>query len=167
MTKSISSGFTLIELLIVIAVVSILSVILIFTINPQSIITKGQDAKRLTDMESIVKAITLALTSSEVVLAENDASCATCSSNTGTQSIDGTGYVKFTVPTGKPGLSGYLPALPTDPINNGVYIYKFGSTLSNFEVNAVLAHPDNAPKMSTDGGNDPKVYEIGTSLTIL
>ena len=164
-------GFTLVELLVVIAIIGILAGALLVAINPQSMIQKSNDAKRLSDIDSLTKAMNLALTETEINLGANGAGCADCTSNTGTRVLDGTGWVKFTIPAGKVGLSRFVAVLPIDPINdtvNGVaHVYTFGSTVQDFEINMVLQHPDNQLKMSTDGGNNIGAYEAGTSLVIL
>lgn len=163
-------GFTLVELLVVIAIVGILAGALLVAINPQSMIQKSRDAKRLSDIDSLTKAINLALTDTEINLVVTG-TCADCTSNTGDRDLDGQGWVKFTIPTSKTGLAKFVPVLPIDPINdtvNGVaHVYTFGSNATDFEVNVVLEHVDNQLKMSTDGGNNANAYEAGTSLLIL
>ncbi len=159
-------GFTLLELILVMAVISILSGLLIAVINPREIMAKGRDARRMTNLDVIHKAISLGLTEEEINLVATG-SCSDCSSATGSQAVDGTGWVKFTIPTGKTGLSRYIPALPLDPKNSEGNIYTFGSTATSYELNAILEAEDNASIMSTDGGDDVNVYEVGTSLSIL
>lgn len=160
-------GFTLVELLVVIAIIAVLAGVLLVAINPIQFLQKSRDARRVEDLDALNKAISLALADGEITLAATG-TCATCTSSTGTQALDGTnGYVKFTIPTGKTGLSKYVPALPVDPLNTGTNVYTFGSTVSGYELNAVLESTENQNKMSTDGGNAPAVYEVGTSLTIL
>lgn len=160
-------GFTLIELMVVIAVIAVLAGALMMAINPQSIVQKSRDAKRMQDIETLAKALNLALAESEITLTANSSSCTTCSSNTGSLVVTGSGWVKFSVPTGKTGLSKYLSTLPTDPLNTGNSVYRFGSTVDAFELNAVFEHTDNGARMTTDGGNAAAVYEIGTNLSIL
>ncbi len=166
MIKIKEKGFTLIELLIVIAVIVVLAGVLIFAINPASVLAKARDAKRLSDMESMVQAMNLALAEGELAL-----TITTGNSGEGTQFVDGTGYMGYDVVTGKTGLGKYIPTLPLDPTNAIVatvnYVYSFGSTTTNFEINAVMEHVDNAAKMSTDGGNESGVFEVGTSLTVM
>jgi prepilin-type N-terminal cleavage/methylation domain-containing protein len=161
-------GFTLVELLVVIAIIAILGGILMIAINPQSLIQKSRDAKRLEDIGTLVKAMNLALADSEITLAATG-TCATCTSASGTQGVTGAGndWVKFTIPSGKTGLVKFVPALPVDPLNSGANVYTFSSTTSGFEFNAVLEHADNTTKMSTDGGDNTAAYEAGTSLTII
>jgi prepilin-type N-terminal cleavage/methylation domain-containing protein len=160
------TGFTLIELMVVVAVIVVLAGVLLLSINPASLKAKGDDARRLSDLGTLNKAIQYALAEDEFILTATY-SCATCNSVSGTQAVDGTGYVPYTLPNGKTGLSRYIPALPVDPVNSGVNIYTYGATTSYYELNAVLVHADNITKMTTDGGDDPAVYEVGTSLTIL
>jgi prepilin-type N-terminal cleavage/methylation domain-containing protein len=159
-------GFTLIELLVVIAIVSILAGALLMAINPQSMVQKGRDAKRLQDIDTLVKAINLGLADGEITL-NATTGCDNCNSANGSVALDGNGYVKFTIPSGKNGLLKFIQVLPVDPVNSGNNVYTFGSDGTNFEVEAVLEHMDNKAKMSTDGGNNSGAYEMGTSLTIL
>ena len=51
------SGFTLVELLIVISILSILTALLLLTLNPMTQIQKGQDAKRQQDLKEINTAL--------------------------------------------------------------------------------------------------------------
>ena len=160
-------GFTLVELLVVIAIVGILAGVVLIAINPATLLAKARDSQRLQDMDTLNKAIGLALADNEITLTATG-TCATCDSLTGTQAVDGVnGYVKYTIPTGKTGLSKYLPTLPVDPTNTGTSVYTFGSTVTDYELNTILESVDNASKMSTDGGDAAGVFELGTSLTIL
>ena len=169
-------GFTLVELIVVIAIIAVLAGVVLVVINPAALLAKGRDAKRLEDLDALHKAISLAIADAEISLVDTAGACATCTSLTAVTAawVDGTsGWVKFTPSTqpGKVGLSKYLPTLPVDPTNATVnlveYVYTFGSTVTTYEINAVLESTDNTLKMSTDGGNAPAVYEVGTSLTVL
>ncbi|MBI4091387.1 type II secretion system protein [candidate division WWE3 bacterium] len=160
-------GFTLVELLVVIAIIAVLAGVVLLVINPTALLAKGRDATRLQDIENLHKAISLALADSEITLGDTS-TCTTCTSDTGTQAVNGTaGWVQFTIPSGKTGLSKYIATLPTDPTNTGANIYAYGSDGTNYELNAVLESADNASKLTTDGGNSATQYELGTSLTIL
>ena len=158
-------GFTLVELLVVIAIVAVLAGAVLIAINPQALIQKSRDSKRLQDMDTLVKAINLSLADGEITLTV--AGPTTTGMGVGAQDVDGTGWVSFTVPIGKTGLSKYIPALPLDPLNTGLSLYTFQSTLTDFEINAVLEHADSAGKMGTDGGDSAGAYEVGSSLTVI
>lgn len=159
-------GFTLIELLVVVAVVVVLTGVLVFAIKPDELLKKGRDARRMTDLENLSKAITLGLAEGEITLV-NTTACTVCTSQSGSPAVDGTGFVKYTVPASKVGLAKYMPTLPLDPKNTGNLLYKFASDGSSYEFDAVLESADNVSKMTTDGGNAPGVYEVGSSLTLL
>ncbi len=54
-------GFTLIELLIVIAIVAVLSVVVILTLNPAQLLAQARDSTRISDMATLKSAISLYL----------------------------------------------------------------------------------------------------------
>jgi len=159
-------GFTLVELVVVIAIIAVLAGVLMMAINPAALMAKSRDSKRLSDMDTLNKAITLALAEGEVQLNGTVASPATGNSGgTTTQAVNGTGWFVYTIPTtvpAKTGLGKYLATLPKDPTNTGAFVYTFASDGTNYELNTVLESPDNTAKMGTDGGDDVAVYELGT-----
>lgn len=162
-------GFTLVELLVVIAIIGILAGVVLIAINPAALLMKARDSQRLQDMDTINKAMGLSLADAEITLSDT-AGCVTCDSSTGTQAVDGAnGWIKFTIPATKDGLSKYLATLPIDPTNDGATnsVYTYGATVDTYELNCVLESPDNATKQSTDGGDSAGTFEVGTDLTIL
>lgn len=52
-------GFTLVEILIAVAIISILGVVVILTINPAELLRQGRDVTRISDMSTLNKAISL------------------------------------------------------------------------------------------------------------
>jgi len=156
-------GFTLVEMLVVIAIIAILAGAVLLAINPAATMRKSRDTTRMNDLDSLRNAINIALTENEIVL-----SGTTGDSVNGTQAVDGTGYIEFTIPAGKVGLSRYIPALPLDPTNTGDLIYRFEANANQeFELNARLEFPGNAAKMENDGGDNADRYEVGTNLRII
>ncbi len=58
-TANVKKGFTLLELLIVITVLAILSVVLIFVLNPTEILQKSRDTQRISDLSTLKTAIAI------------------------------------------------------------------------------------------------------------
>ncbi|MEK7148534.1 MAG: prepilin-type N-terminal cleavage/methylation domain-containing protein [Patescibacteria group bacterium] len=61
--KERKGGFTLLELLIVVSIIAILSVALIFVINPAETLKKSRDANRISDLSAMKTALGLYTTS--------------------------------------------------------------------------------------------------------
>src|SRR5712691_11704897 len=59
MRRNSHSAFTLIELLIVIAIIAVLAVVVILTLSPAELLRQARDSNRLSDMDTITKAISL------------------------------------------------------------------------------------------------------------
>ena len=162
------NGFTLVELLVVIAIIAVLAGAVLIAINPVEMMKKSRDAKRLSDLDQLVRAMHLGLVEGEVTL---KALAATGNSFDDSQVVNGTGWIKYDIPTATPvktGLGKYIPTLPVDPLNtDGVSVYSFASTATDFEIDAVLESTDNDTKEAMDGGNKPAAYEVGTNLTLM
>lgn len=63
-TDGHESGFTLLELLIVIAIIAILSIALVFMLNPAETLKKARDAQRISDLKTVKTALGIMLTAS-------------------------------------------------------------------------------------------------------
>jgi prepilin-type N-terminal cleavage/methylation domain-containing protein len=187
-------GFTLIELLIVIAILAVLAVAVVLVLNPAELLRQGRDSRRLSDLAAINKAIAIYLadvtgssfswsattTCTFGTLAPQGAATTTCVTNN-SNALTGTGWVNLnftTISTGSP-----LPKLPIDPVNStttGVctgtpsgcfYVYKSTSTIGRYKLyanmeSAKFAASGTSDVESTDGGNSPSWYEIGSDMTL-
>ncbi|MBI3634158.1 MAG: type II secretion system protein [Candidatus Yonathbacteria bacterium] len=76
--KKREGGFTLLELLIVVSIIAILSVALIFVLNPAETLKKSRDAQRISDLATLKTSIGLFLTSSSTPYMSGVGSNANC-----------------------------------------------------------------------------------------
>lgn len=168
-------GFTLVELLVVIAIIAILAAVVVLIINPLELTRRGRDATRLSDLANLQNAINVAVQEATSSGATNTILCnggaAPCSGNSNdpgsnTRKADGTGWVKVNLSAQK---SVSVPTLPADPVNDATYHYSYATSSngSAWEIDAVLESDQQKGKMTTDGGNNDNVYEVGSDLTII
>ena len=162
--KNHQNGFTLIELLVVIAIIALLAGVVMSFLNPAEYLKQARDARRVSDILNIQTALSTALTGNSIQLTTTQ-DCTTCSSVTGTFAVNGTGWIKF-IDLGGNGLSGYLPILPRDPVNEGNLNFSYYSDGQAFELNTVLESEKYVEFMANDGGTDTEVYERGFDLSL-
>jgi len=158
-------GFTLVELLVVIAIIGILVAAVVLAINPADIMKKGRDSTRLSDMESLRKAIDLSIANGGEI-ADGTGTTAPAT-GTASQASDGTGWLAFDI-------SNYLATLPLAPRNTLSMTDAAGATVTDqyqytasggmYELRTYLEHSDNAGKYTTDGGNNAAMFEVGTNV---
>ena len=180
-----TKGFTLIELIIVIALIALLATTVILVINPVKIFQEARDSQRIADVNQMSRAMSLMLaTNSQPVLGPNPANCyvykagqacagryvsaaTSTASSTPSQKVDGSGWV--------PASLGANPAIskwPIDPTNNTAslfYSYDYDAA-NTWEFTAAMesvrygssTSADNV--VTTDGGNQPSLYEVGTNV---
>ena len=151
-------GFTLVELLVVIAIIAILTGVVLVAINPAEMLRESRDATRLSDLDSIRKAVDLSLARETINLVDM---VLASDSGTGTRATDGTGWVPYN-------LSEFLATLPVDPdpiASSGNYAFR--STLAGYELNCMFESAKFKAKYTTDGGNQVGFYEVGTVLTAI
>jgi prepilin-type N-terminal cleavage/methylation domain-containing protein len=73
-----SEGFTLLELLIVITIISILSVALVFVLNPSETLAKSRDTRRMADLTTLKTALGVYLTSTSTPQLDNNVNNILC-----------------------------------------------------------------------------------------
>ncbi len=172
MPNSNAKGFTLIELLVVIAVVGVLSVIVLFAVNPGENLKKSRDSVRIQDITNIRKAIDAdiadgAAVSLPLAACPYNTPCKSTASET--RDADGTGWIPVNIQK-------YISVLPVDPRNeaggvrnsagNAVTLYYyFASDGQTYRLATYLESTANAAKTTGDGGTEPDMLEVGTNLT--
>ncbi|HNW96561.1 MAG TPA: SUMF1/EgtB/PvdO family nonheme iron enzyme [Candidatus Paceibacterota bacterium] len=144
-------GFTLIELLIVIAILALLMSIIVITLNPAEILKKTRDSKRISDLATLEKALSIFLTTKKtavlgtyqivyVSLPATNSNCSDlilpalptgytyqCSTMDNYRKTNGTGWIPVnfeSLDVGSP-----MSSLPIDPNNN---FSASGSVRNNF-----------------------------------
>ena len=137
MRKNNQKGFTLIELLIVVAIISVLAVTVFAALNPAKRLKDSKDARRATDIESILTAVHEAIVDNKGALpagltagmAEKQLGTVVtgCTLATGGCNAAATGdCVNLTTPLAK-----YLKTIPFDPDAVGV---GGSAALSNYNI---------------------------------
>ncbi|MDD5152394.1 MAG: prepilin-type N-terminal cleavage/methylation domain-containing protein [Candidatus Pacebacteria bacterium] len=112
------AGFTLLELLIVISIIAILSVALVFLLNPAEALKKSRDARRIADLKTLKTAIGVMLTSTSTPSLDNFAaaggagSCLTVAPGGGTLALNSTAKIAYS--TTSVACTGAAPAAGTD-----------------------------------------------------
>lgn len=126
MKSKSTKGFTLIELLIVIAIIAALAVTVFVSLNPIQRLKDARDARRTSDVQSILSAI-------HSYIVDNDGALPTglstsmaetqigtgatgCAISTGGCSVVATACVNLTTP-----LTAYLKTIPIDPTGGSTY----------------------------------------------
>ncbi len=163
----LEKGMTLIEILIVIGIISVLSVVLITAINPVESGRKSRDAKRISDLSTIKRAIDMALADKQKLAITS--SIEITSTNIGGLDI-----------------SKYLPAIPKDPSrnsgnnvrvlilnsgncesgsSNGPMLYEFVSDGDFYTIRTRFESLSNCDLLKNDG-NQNNYYELGTKLNL-
>jgi prepilin-type N-terminal cleavage/methylation domain-containing protein len=225
--KKTSEGFTLLELLIVITIIAILSVALVFVLNPAETLAKSRDTQRLADLSTLKTALGIYLTSSSTPQLDGSGGTLNDKCDGGTAAneklwvsvstasesisdatppsgwtqlasswqqpatvasstlVNGTGWI----PIKLSGLVGGAPisSMPLDPINrvaingsvlgtvtNSSLMYRYACKKSplSFEIDARLessayGYLGSDDKAAKDGGDNIRLFEVGTGMTIL
>ena len=185
-----NKGFTLLELLLVIGILGALSTVVIVIINPVELYKQTRDTRRISDLQTIDKAVSLAdfesifLGASSTVyvsIPDSSPTCAnlglpslpfgwsySCKAQADYRKVDGAGWVpvNFTqISQGSP-----LPVLLIDPVNTissgQYYTYVPGGSwelTASLESNKYKGIDNLTGK---DGGTSFNSYEIGNDLKL-
>ena len=163
----IESAFTLLEVLVTIAVISVLATVLVLAINPGEMLRRSKDSRRLSDIGTIRRAVDLALSDDQDMLAT--AGVIDINTSTDVTNFAGAGI----------DLSRYLPVIPQDPAysaaggsaqiiaagcTNGTIAaisYKFWSDGETYILRANMESLSNCEIVQNDGNNN-STYETGT-----
>jgi hypothetical protein len=166
---SIQAGMAFTDIVVVLGLVAVFSAVVFGVLGPSRIedLREVRDLQRIEDLGNLSRAIKLSLVEGEVVLVSTS-KCDDCASDVGSDSADGSGWIKFDVPEGKEGLGKYFDSLPVDPLNKGVYKYVFEADdkTQSFKISVQLESPTNDVKMRLDGGTSPELYEVGSDLSL-
>lgn len=119
-------GFTLLELLIVIAIIAILSIALVFMLNPAETLKKARDSQRISDLKSVKTALGIMLTASSTPSLDNFGTVCT-SDSAGTGRVGKIAYSAFPIPT-----AGITTAAGSDVTSGG----SFSATVAYGAANA-------------------------------
>jgi prepilin-type N-terminal cleavage/methylation domain-containing protein len=164
-------AFTLIELLVVIVILLAISYLVVIIVNPVEETRKSRDTIRLSDMESIFRAVNIVINSAgepsvDLLCVETNSPCLGHSHDPDPLigNSDGRGWVKVALNT----ITGVNFAhLPLDPKNDTNFHYSYSSNGAGFEINAIFESEAYKHKMLEDGGNNDNKYELGTSLNLI
>lgn len=154
-------GITFTEVLVVLSIFLVLFAVIMYTIDPVALRARGRDNKRISDMavlERIISEHLLDVGSYPDALDTTRNSTVLPEGNSGPLESVTSGWIDQN-------LSLYDVKLPLDPLNDATYNYKYRHNASGFELNTILEYYTD--KSAEDGGNDPAVYEVGNSLSIL
>ena len=184
-------SFTLVELLVVVALIAVLSVVVIISLNPQELIKQSRDSTRLSDLQNLNSTLSWFnadtggsgfMGSSSVIyvsIPDTTSTCANlglptppsgysyhCVTQQNLQKTDGSGWIPVNfnqISFGKT-----LTKLPIDPINQtstgNYYTYVAGGSwklTTRFESQKYTLQ-----FVAQDGGPDPALYELGTDLNL-
>jgi type II secretory pathway pseudopilin PulG len=184
-------SFTLVELLVVIALIAVLAVAVILSLNPSELLKQGRDSTRLSDLQNLNRSLswfnadtggTGFMGSSSVIyvsIPDTTSTCANlglptpppgwsyhCVTQENLQKTDGSGWIPVNfnqISFGKT-----LTKLPIDPINQtstgNYYTYVAGGSwklTTRFESQKYTLQ-----FVAQDGGPDPALYELGSNLNL-
>ena len=154
-------GFTLIELLVVIAIISLLSSVVLASLN--SVRAKGRDARRMSDLKQLAIALDFYYDK------YNDYPIDTCNgweTSVNNWQVSNTAQAGYTAVACASGLSSlvseqFLSKLPTDPINDAIYHFESEEENGSVDVAGVILYVKLEKQIQNQfgcGGSD--IYRI-------
>ena len=126
------------EILLVALIFILATLLTIFIINPVEIISRSRDIKRLDDITKIISAV-------DAYRSKNN----------------------WKYPQSLTDITEYLSPLPTDPLTKTLYGYKTNDDQTAFEINTIIESKKHAHYKTSDGGDNPNLYEIGNDLNLI
>ncbi len=181
-------SFTLIELLVVLALVAILSVVVVVTLNPAELIKQARDSNRLSDLSTINTALNLFsadvtsgfMGTSTVVYVSIPSNLSDCSNlglpilpgtfvyNCVTQqnlrNIDGTGWIPVNFQ--RISYSSPISQLPIDPQNTTSTKYYTYVTGGSWQLAVRVESQKYAGQAAKTNDYDPGLYVVGNNTSL-
>lgn len=191
----INRAFTLIEVLVSVAIVAILSIIVVFVLNPQEMLKQSRDSNRLNDISNVSRALnyiiasepnsflglpnTIYISLPDPSLSGNQTSTCSnmnlpplpsgynyyCVSSENLVKNDGTGWIPVNFSQQPVFKIAKLPIDPKNDINN-YYVYIYDPSNNSYEFNANLESNKYNHLLAEDSGDSNFLYEIGSKLTL-
>ncbi|MEK7212399.1 MAG: type II secretion system protein [Patescibacteria group bacterium] len=122
-------GFTLLELLIVIGIIAILSVAIIFVLNPAETLRKSRDSQRLADLGTLKTALGLYLTSTSTPWLGGASSNTTCKTGSGAGTYASGDKLYYSIPSDTSDITDTtLDAETTNLTDNQIALVNVGLT---------------------------------------
>lgn len=126
------------EVLVSFLIFIFVTAIVVIAINPLEIIKKTRDTKRIDDLSKISSAL-------DRYRADNN----------------------WRYPNSISNLYKYITPIPTDPVTERPYGYKVSENNTEYELNANMESQSRQEYEQTDGGDNDKLYEVGTNLSLI
>lgn len=163
-------GFTFVQILVILFIIGLIAAGIIFIVKPSKILEKSRDAQRFDDIKILSEALNRYLADGydfKNLSGSYSSIDAGFKTESALKQIDGTGWIPLNFNLISAGVS--FSSLPIDPLNNTNHNYRFAADKANktYELEVVFESEENVSKHSTDSGNNPNTYELGTDLTIL
>ena len=160
MSFKLKSGFTLIELLVVVAIISLLSSVVLASLN--SARSKARDAKRKEDLHQIRLALQLYYDAYGIYpSAKPNNACGSSTELDWAHSIGTCGGQWLTADSN---FYQFMPSVPVDPLNTGAnagssgtsYVYSYYPSLGGADYELIAQLENSADKQAC--GNTPAYY---------